>query len=65
MATVIRPVSFDAVDARALATFWAAVFGSDADEDSTADKAFVEAAGWGPPCWRASRITPSWGPGRQ
>lgn len=49
MATVIKSVSFDAVDARALATFWAAVFGSDVDEDSTADKAFVEAAGWGGP----------------
>ena len=31
---------------------WAAVFGSDVDEDSTADKAFVEAAGWdGPNMW--------------
>jgi len=49
MATVIKSVSFDAVDARALATFWAAVFGSDVDEDSTAEKAFVEAAGWGGP----------------
>lgn len=49
MATVIKSVSFDAADARALATFWAAVFGSDVDEDSTPEKAFVEAAGWGGP----------------
>jgi hypothetical protein len=49
MATVIKSVSFDAVDARALATFCAAVFGSDVDEDSTSDKAFVEAVGWGGP----------------
>jgi predicted enzyme related to lactoylglutathione lyase len=49
MVTVIKAVSFDAADAFALATFWAAVFGSDVDEDSTADKAFVEAAGWGGP----------------
>jgi predicted enzyme related to lactoylglutathione lyase len=49
MASVIKAVSFDAVDALALATFWAAVFGSDVDEESTADKAFVEAAGWGGP----------------
>jgi hypothetical protein len=49
MTTVIKSVSFDAVDAFALATFWAAVFGSDVDEESTADKAFVEAAGWGGP----------------
>jgi hypothetical protein len=37
---------FDPADARALATFWAATLGSDVDEDSTADKAFLEAAGW-------------------
>jgi hypothetical protein len=44
MASVIKAVSFDAADALALATFWAAALGSDVDEDSTADKAFVEAA---------------------
>lgn len=49
MPSVIKAVSFDAADALALATFWAAVFGSDVDEESTADKAFVEAAGWGGP----------------
>ena len=49
MAAVIKPVTFDAADALALATFWAAVFGSDVDEDSTTSKAFVEAAGWGGP----------------
>ncbi len=49
MASVIKSVSFDAHDALALATFWAAVFGSDVDEDSTVEKAFVEAAGWGGP----------------
>jgi hypothetical protein len=46
---VIKSVSFDAVDALALARFWAAALGSDVDEDSTAGKAFVEAAGWGGP----------------
>jgi len=49
MASVIKTISFDAADALALATFWAAALGSDVDEDSTADKAFVEAAGWGGP----------------
>jgi hypothetical protein len=49
MPAVIKSVSFDALDALALARFWAAVFGSDVDEDSTVDKAFVEAAGWGGP----------------
>jgi Glyoxalase-like domain len=49
MPSVIKSVSFDAADALALARFWAAVFGSDVDEDSTTEKAFVEAAGWGGP----------------
>jgi Glyoxalase-like domain len=49
MASVIKNVSFDAADALALASFWAAALGSDVDDDSTADQAFVEAAGWGGP----------------
>src|SRR5579859_5198682 len=49
MASVIKNVSFDARDALKLATFWAAALGTDVDEDSTAEKAFVEAAGWGGP----------------
>jgi Glyoxalase-like domain len=49
MASVIKTVSFDAANALVLAGFWAAALGSDVDEDSTADKAFVEAAGWGGP----------------
>jgi hypothetical protein len=47
--SVIKSVSFDAADALALARFWAAALGSDVDEDSNTDKAFVEAAGWGGP----------------
>src|SRR5579859_4665614 len=49
MASVIKSVSFDAHDALVLARFWAAALGSDVDEDSTAEKAFVQAAGWGGP----------------
>jgi hypothetical protein len=49
MPSVIKSVSFDAGDALVLASFWAAVFGSDVDEESTSGKAFVEAAGWGGP----------------
>jgi hypothetical protein len=49
MPSVIKFVSFDAADALTLARFWAAVLGSDVDEGSTAEKAFVEAAGWGGP----------------
>jgi len=53
---VIKSVSFDAADALVLARFWAAVLGSDVDEESTADKAFVEAAGWGGPNMWFARV---------
>ena len=49
MPSVIKTVTFDAADALALARFWAAVLGSDVDEESTAEKAYLEAAGWGGP----------------
>lgn len=49
MGTFIKSVTFDTADALRAATFWAAALGSDVDEDSTADKAFVEAPGWGGP----------------
>ncbi len=49
MAAVIKSVTFDAADALVLATFWAAALGSDVDENSTSERAFVEAAGWGGP----------------
>ena len=44
MPSVIKTVTFDAADALAAGPFWAAVLGSDVDEESTPDKAFVEAA---------------------
>ncbi len=56
VASLIKTVSFDAADALALARFWAAALGSDVDEDSTADKAFVEAAGWGGPNMWFNRV---------
>jgi len=49
MATYIKSVTFDCGDALRLAGFWAAVLGTDVDEDATSEKAFVEAAGWGGP----------------
>jgi Glyoxalase-like domain len=45
----IKSLTFDCDDALRVATFWAAALGSDVDEDSTRDRAFVEAAGWGGP----------------
>jgi catechol 2,3-dioxygenase-like lactoylglutathione lyase family enzyme len=49
MPAFIKNVTFDCADALALATFWAAALGSNVDEDSTGERAFVEAAGWGGP----------------
>src|SRR5215475_8298691 len=49
MATYIKTVTWDCADALRVATFWAAALGSDVDEESTPDRAFVEAAGWGGP----------------
>src|SRR4051794_12431805 len=49
MATYIKSLTFDCVDALRAATFWAAALGSDVDEGSTSAKAFVEPAGWGGP----------------
>ena len=49
MASFIKSLTFDCDDALRVATFWAAALGSDVDDDSTRDRAFVEAAGWGGP----------------
>jgi hypothetical protein len=49
MPAYIKSVTFDSADALVLARFWAAALGTDMDEESTSDKAFVEAAGWGGP----------------
>lgn len=49
MPAFIKSVTFDCADTLRLAEFWAAALGSDVDEDSTREKAFVEAAGWGGP----------------
>ena len=49
MPSHIKSLTFDCRDALVLAEFWAAVLGSNVDEDATAQKAFVEAAGWGGP----------------
>lgn len=48
-ASYIKSVTFDCSDALVAARFWAAALNSDVDEDSTPDRAFVEAPGWGGP----------------
>ena len=49
MPSFVKSVTFDCADPLAVAAFWAAALGSDVDEDSTPDKAFVDAPGWGGP----------------
>jgi glyoxalase superfamily protein len=49
MPSFIKNLTFDCVDAVRVARFWAAALGSDVDEDSTAERAYVEAPGWGGP----------------
>jgi Glyoxalase-like domain len=56
MASLIKSVSFDCDNALTVATFWAAALGSDLDEEATADKAYVEAAGWGGPNMWFNRV---------
>ena len=54
--SIIKTVTWDASDALVLARFWAAALGSDVDEDSTQDKAYVEASGWGAPNMWFNRV---------
>ena len=56
MGSLIKNVTFDCADALVLARFWAAALGSDVDEESTPEKAFVEAAGWGGPTMWFNRV---------
>lgn len=56
MPSVIKNVTWDCADALVMARFWAAALGSDMDEDSTQDKAYVEATGWGAPNMWFNRV---------
>jgi len=49
MVVFIKNLTFNCQDALVEARFWAAVLGSDVDEDSSPAKAFVEATSWGGP----------------
>ena len=49
MTSFVKAVTWDCGDALRLATFWAAALGSDVDEESTQERAYVEAAAWGGP----------------
>jgi glyoxalase superfamily protein len=45
----VKAVTWDCDDALRVAAFWAAALGSDVDEESTPERAYVESAGWGGP----------------
>jgi predicted enzyme related to lactoylglutathione lyase len=49
MPSFIKNLTFDCVDALRVARFWAAALNSDVDEESTSERAYVEAAAWGGP----------------
>ena len=49
MPSFIKSVTFDCHDPLRVAAFWAEALGSNVDEDSTSDRAWVEPAGWGGP----------------
>ncbi len=49
MVSFIKSVTFDCREPLVVATFWAEVLGSNVDEDSTPERAWVEPAGWGGP----------------
>jgi predicted enzyme related to lactoylglutathione lyase len=54
--TFIKSVTFDCQDALLLAQFWAGALGSNVDEESTREKAYVEAPGWGGPNMWFNRV---------
>jgi hypothetical protein len=49
MVSFIKSVTFDCREPLRMAAFWASAVGSNVDEDSTPDRAWVEPAGWGGP----------------
>ncbi|MFL5794419.1 MAG: VOC family protein [Actinomycetota bacterium] len=49
MPSFIKNLTFDCEDALRVARFWAAALVSDVDEESTSERAYVEAPGWGGP----------------
>ncbi len=56
MVSFIKSVTFDCDEPLTVAAFWAAALGSNVDEDSTPDKAWVEPAGWGGPSLWFQRV---------
>lgn len=49
MTSFVKSVTFDCREPLVVATFWGGTLGSNVDEDSTENRAWVEPAGWGGP----------------
>jgi predicted enzyme related to lactoylglutathione lyase len=49
MVSFIKSVTFDCQEPLRVAAFWAEALGSNVEEDSRPEKAWVEPAGWGGP----------------
>jgi Glyoxalase-like domain len=49
MSSFIKNLTFDCVDALQVARLWATALSSDVDEESTPERAYVEAPAWGGP----------------
>ena len=49
MTSFVKSVTFDCHEPLVVAAFWASALGSNVDEDSTPERAWVEPAGWGGP----------------
>ena len=65
MPAFVKNLTFDCVDALAVARFWAAALGSDVDEGSTSERAYVEAPAWGGPnIWFRGAREPKAAPNR-
>jgi hypothetical protein len=65
MPAFVKNLTFDCVDALRVARFWAAALGSDVDEDSTSERAYVEAPAWGGPnIWFRGARDPKTAPNR-
>lgn len=56
MTSFVKSLTFDCADPLRVAAFWAAALGSDVDEDSTPERAWVEPAGWGGPSLWFQRV---------
>ena len=65
MPAFVKNLTFDCVDALGVARVWAAALGSDVDEGSTPERAYVEAPAWGGPnLWFRGARGPKTAPNR-